>query len=288
MPTDRLRAADADLQPRARERASSSSASRSSTSRCRAPSSSAASACIPTFEVFNVNNSDAIISYITTNALSAVVPGAQQHHAGPSLRSRRDGALVSPAAGRVLTAAPGLHLLDVSRGQSRLTVSGFFPGRSLMPLSFDRLAPSRTALQEEPQCTHVSGTSPAVRAAPAPITAAAQSSFTGVVRDTSGAVLPGVTVEAQSPVLIEGTKSAITDVRASTASSTCDRAPTPSRSRCLASRRRASRRWNCAPTSPATFNANLEVGALEESVTVTGASPVVDVLEQCQGRGAHP
>ena len=36
-----------------------------------------------------------------------------------------------------------------------------------------------------------------------PSTAFAQASLAGVVRDTSGAVLPGVTVEAASPVLIE-------------------------------------------------------------------------------------
>jgi hypothetical protein len=36
-----------------------------------------------------------------------------------------------------------------------------------------------------------------------PVAASAQSAFSGLVRDTSGAVLPGVTVEASSPVLIE-------------------------------------------------------------------------------------
>ena len=36
-----------------------------------------------------------------------------------------------------------------------------------------------------------------------PASAFAQASITGVVKDTSGAVLPGVTVEAASPVLIE-------------------------------------------------------------------------------------
>jgi hypothetical protein len=36
-----------------------------------------------------------------------------------------------------------------------------------------------------------------------PAAARAQSTLTGVVKDTSGAVLPGVTVEATSPVLIE-------------------------------------------------------------------------------------
>ena len=40
----------------------------------------------------------------------------------------------------------------------------------------------------------------------------AQASITGTVRDTSGAVLPGVTVEATSPALIEKSRTATTDV----------------------------------------------------------------------------
>ena len=44
-----------------------------------------------------------------------------------------------------------------------------------------------------------------------PLSARAQSAFTGVVKDTSGAVLPGVTVEAASPVLIEKIRSVSTD-----------------------------------------------------------------------------
>ena len=44
-----------------------------------------------------------------------------------------------------------------------------------------------------------------------PALARAQSVFTGTVKDTSGAVMPGVTVEAASPALIEGVKSAVTD-----------------------------------------------------------------------------
>ena len=39
----------------------------------------------------------------------------------------------------------------------------------------------------------------------------AQASLAGVVKDTSGAVLPGVTVEAASPALIEKTRTAVTD-----------------------------------------------------------------------------
>jgi len=44
-----------------------------------------------------------------------------------------------------------------------------------------------------------------------PSWSSAQSSITGVVRDTSGAVLPGVNVEAASEVLIEKARSAVTD-----------------------------------------------------------------------------
>ncbi len=44
-----------------------------------------------------------------------------------------------------------------------------------------------------------------------PASAYAQASISGVIKDASGAVLPGVTVEAASPVLIEKTRSAVTD-----------------------------------------------------------------------------
>src|SRR4051794_21145056 len=45
----------------------------------------------------------------------------------------------------------------------------------------------------------------------APAAASAQATITGTVKDTSGAVLPGATVEASSPVLIERVRSATTD-----------------------------------------------------------------------------
>src|SRR5678815_5799220 len=47
----------------------------------------------------------------------------------------------------------------------------------------------------------------------APVTSWAQSSLTGVVRDPSGAVLPGVTVEASSPALIEQVRTITTDAQ---------------------------------------------------------------------------
>src|SRR6266852_5829970 len=50
-------------------------------------------------------------------------------------------------------------------------------------------------------------------AAVTPTIASAQGAIAGVVTDTSGAVLPGVTVEAASPALIERVRSAVTDER---------------------------------------------------------------------------
>jgi len=44
-----------------------------------------------------------------------------------------------------------------------------------------------------------------------PWIASAQATLSGTVRDTSGAVLPGVTVEAASPVLIEKSRTSVTD-----------------------------------------------------------------------------
>src|SRR4051812_30850789 len=45
----------------------------------------------------------------------------------------------------------------------------------------------------------------------APASAWAQVALSGVVTDNSGAVLPGVTVEASSPALIEKVRTAVTD-----------------------------------------------------------------------------
>src|SRR5688572_30331156 len=44
-----------------------------------------------------------------------------------------------------------------------------------------------------------------------PALAAAQATITGVVRDSSDAILPGVTVEASSPALIEKVRTAVSD-----------------------------------------------------------------------------
>ena len=59
---------------------------------------------------------------------------------------------------------------------------------------------------------------------PLPSLALAQATLTGTVKDNSGAVLPGVTVEAASPALIEKAKTAVTDGSGRTASSIFARA----------------------------------------------------------------
>jgi hypothetical protein len=101
--------------------------------------------------------------------------------------------------------------------------------------------------------------------------------LTGVVRDTTGAVLPGVTVEAASPALIEKVRSTTTDGQG---------------------------RYNITGLRPGAYtvtftlagfapynleglelsagftgtaNAELRVGGLAETVTVTGASATVDI-----------
>ena len=112
-----------------------------------------------------------------------------------------------------------------------------------------------------------------------PLSVAAQqaSGIAGSVSDDTGGVLPGVTVEAASPALIEQIRAVFTDGEG---------------------------RYNVTPLPPGTYtvtftlpgfstvvreglvltagftatvNADLQVGGIEETITVTGASPVVDV-----------
>src|SRR5256714_12928814 len=110
-----------------------------------------------------------------------------------------------------------------------------------------------------------------------PIAAHAQSTLTGVVKDTSGAVLPGVTVEAASPVLIEKTRSVVTD--ASGGYRIVDLRPGIYTLTFALEAFSTVRRANLE--LPANFtmtvNTELKVGALEETVTVSGTSPLVDV-----------
>ena len=110
------------------------------------------------------------------------------------------------------------------------------------------------------------------------VPAAAQtgSAITGVVRDTSGGVLPGVTVEASSPALIEGTRAVVSDSQG--IYRIVDLRPGTYRVTFTLPGFRSYVRDGIALTSgfTATVNGEMAVGSLEETITVTGAAPVVD------------
>jgi hypothetical protein len=117
-----------------------------------------------------------------------------------------------------------------------------------------------------------------------PVAAFAQAAISGVVKDASGAVLPGVTVEASSPALIEKVRTTVTDGTGQYAIpdlrpgvyvvkfSLTGFAPVEREGVQLSG------------TFTARINADLRVGALEETVKVTGETPVVDVQSTQQER----
>ncbi len=101
-------------------------------------------------------------------------------------------------------------------------------------------------------------------------------SIAGVVKDTSGAVMPGVTVEAASPALIEKVRSVVTDDQGQyKIVSLVPGAYTVTFS--LPGFSTVKRDGIELTTGfTATVSAELKVGAVEETVTVSGAAPVVD------------
>ena len=109
--------------------------------------------------------------------------------------------------------------------------------------------------------------------------AAAQSagSIAGDARDSTGGVLPGVTVEAASPALIEGSKIAVTDAQGSYR--IVDLRPGAYTVTFTLPGFSTFRREGIELTTgfTATVDAEMAVGAVEETVTVTGASPLVDI-----------
>ena len=102
-------------------------------------------------------------------------------------------------------------------------------------------------------------------------------SIAGAVEDATGGVLPGVTVEATSPALIEQVRSAVTDSQGRYAIIEL-RPGTYDVTFTLPAFGRV-RREGIQLTGgfTAAVNATLEVGAVEETVTVTGVTPIVDV-----------
>jgi len=110
-----------------------------------------------------------------------------------------------------------------------------------------------------------------------PAAALAQAVITGTVKDSSSAVLPGVTVEASSPALIEKVRTGVSggngvyrieDLRPGTytVTFTLPGFKTYKREGIV-----------LTGTFTATVDGDMAVGGLEETVTVTGESPIVDV-----------
>src|ERR1700674_2104841 len=105
----------------------------------------------------------------------------------------------------------------------------------------------------------------------------AQAVIAGSVKDASGAVLPGVSVEVASPALIEKVRSAVSDGTGQyriedlrhgtyTVTFTLQGFSTYKREGI-----------ELTGSFTATVNADLKVGTLSETITVTGETPVVDV-----------
>ncbi len=112
----------------------------------------------------------------------------------------------------------------------------------------------------------------------------AQASIAGQVKDASGAVLPGVTVETSSPALIEKVRSVVTDGSgqyriellppgAYTVTFTLPGFNAVKREGI-----------QLTGTFTATVNSDLRVGAVEETIVVTGETPIVDVQSAAQQR----
>ena len=107
--------------------------------------------------------------------------------------------------------------------------------------------------------------------------AAHAQTIAGVVKDDSGAVMPGVTVEAASPALIEKVRTAVSDGEGQykitnlspgiyTVTFTLPGFSTVKRDG-----------LELSTDFTASINAVMKVGALEETITVSGASPMVDM-----------
>jgi hypothetical protein len=110
-----------------------------------------------------------------------------------------------------------------------------------------------------------------------PSLAFAQAQITGTVTDTSGAALPGVTVEASSAALIEGSRAVVTDSQGQYR--LVDLRPglyavTFTVSGFSTLKRDA---IELPDNFVATINAEMRLGSLEETIVVTGESPIVDV-----------
>jgi hypothetical protein len=110
-----------------------------------------------------------------------------------------------------------------------------------------------------------------------PAAAFAQAGIAGNVKDASGAVLPGVTVEAASPALIEKTRAVVTDGTGQYKIENL-RPGTYSVTFTLPGFNTVKRDGvELTGSFVASINAEMKVGAVEETITVTGETPLVDI-----------
>jgi hypothetical protein len=123
-----------------------------------------------------------------------------------------------------------------------------------------------------------------VLALPSVTNAQALGTVAGAVKDASGAVLPGVTVEASSPALIEKVRTVVTD--GSGQYRIVNLPPgTYSVSFTLPGFSTVKRDGiEVSPNFTSNIDADMRVGAVEETITVTGESPIVDIQSSAQTR----
>src|SRR5262245_57421600 len=117
-----------------------------------------------------------------------------------------------------------------------------------------------------------------------PSIAFAQAGIAGNVKDTSGAVLPGVTVEAASPALIEKTRSVVTDGSGNYKIENL-RPGTYTVTFTLTGFNTVKREGiELTGSFVANVTVDMKVGALEETITVTGETPLVDIQSTARQR----
>jgi len=110
-----------------------------------------------------------------------------------------------------------------------------------------------------------------------PSLSAAQGTLTGTVRDASGAVLPGVTVEASSPALIEKVRTAVTDSAGQYRIPGLNPGTYSLTFRLQGFTTVRQDGLELTGTATLTIPADLRVGTLAETITVSGETPVIDV-----------
>src|SRR5688572_4358920 len=118
----------------------------------------------------------------------------------------------------------------------------------------------------------------------APAFSQVNAAITGVVKDSSGAVLPGVTVEASSPALIDKVRSTVTDENGQYRITTLPPGIYTVRFT-LSGFSAVSQEGVTLETGfTATISPDLRVGSVTETIIVTDETPVIDVESSRQLR----